>query len=273
MTTRFFSVAWCVAFIAVSLAACQAHPNDEATRALTPADVSDYLAVRGTALKSATELAADCVAGRPATAVSAEAPPPASPTHPPVPGELTIEGARARGYDALDEEWFTASEFLAVVDSELPDDDDAGTNDAQTVKMRYGGSEMTAQFGPCARAGLEGEFGSLKDGAWHLFVLNYLFSSTDDARLEQVLSDVIPTWSMCMHREGFDFDSPRAAWQTASSEPSRELDIALADATCRDESGLNDKIRESVLRDATALVNSDSAASHNVQKVLENGGH
>jgi len=186
---------------------------------------------------------------------------------------LTIEGARSRGYDALDEHWFTTSEFFAVVDSELPGvDGDTGTDDAQTVTMRYGGSEMTAQFGPCAVAGLEGGFGSLEDGAWHLLVLDYLFSSTDDTHLEQVLNDIIPTWSICMQREGLAFDSPRAAWKAASTEPSREVDIALADATCREETGLNGKMRESVLRDATELLNSDSAATDKIRAVLEKGG-
>lgn len=76
--------------------------------------------------------------------------------------------------------------------------------------------------------------------------------ATQRARSDEGFTDALDDWQACMHAEGYDVDSPRAAvhqfitteegaaagGRSSHEATERETDMAVADATCRAQSNL-----------------------------------
>jgi hypothetical protein len=187
----------------------------------------------------------------------------------PAPGELRPADAEREGYGGLDAGAATTVEFMSLEQFELdlPGTSESSESSASTVTVVIGGGSYSVDLGPCAEDALLTVFGSAEEGAWQLLVYNYAFSSTDENALASATEQLFPDWSRCMRSYGYDFEKPREAWLEASGNPAGGYAIAVADAQCREQTGLNRVIREQVLADAALLLGSDPAALEHVHRV------
>lgn len=83
-------------------------------------------------------------------------------------------------------------------------------------------------------------------------------SSFEQAQKSAVVASAIRSWSSCMHRSGFDFPDPLAAvndpaFSSGAHASPHEVDVAVADATCKE---------------STALTTTWSAAENRIQQKL-----
>jgi hypothetical protein len=187
----------------------------------------------------------------------------------PAPGELRPADAEREGYGALDAGAATTVEFMSLEQFELdlPGTSESNEFPVDTVTVVIGGGSYSVDLGPCAKDALRTVFGSAEEGAWQLLAYNYAFSSTDENALASATEQLFPDWSRCMRSYGYDFAVPREAWLEASGGQAVGYAIPMADAHCREQTGLNRVIREQVLADAALLLGSDPAALEHVYQV------
>jgi hypothetical protein len=105
-------------------------------------------------------------------------------------------------------------------------------------------------------------------GRFNLFALDHLFSETSEQGLLRGVDRVLPKLSACMASFGYEYASPRLAWEAATADSELAQVIALADARCREEEGLNATIRKIVLGGAEQLVGRDASTAGHIDGLL-----
>ncbi len=186
-----------------------------------------------------------------------------------VPGVLLPDDAEKLGYDGLDAYNGSTSKFFEVVREDLERSYADSGGPAVVAVADYGGVEVTVDLGACTSSALREGFGSVDEGAWHLMVLEYLYSSMDEAALAAQVEPLFEPWSDCIAKHDYDFETPRDAWLSGSRDPGPGFEVAVADAACREDVGLNEVIRLRALNDAASILVEDHAATNRIAEFIE----
>lgn len=176
------------------------------------------------------------------------------------PAELTLEQARANGYKSA-----TSLRTEQNAGNLSPEEQEAFSGSVESQGITADGVPGEVKEDSCVADAYKKLYGSVESGV--LFeggVQNLPLPYVNTAKSDAAMDDVDKKWSQCMQDEHqLSFPNPD---NTNISEESGSLDVAVADASCREKVGYEKTVKETLNKYLTSFLNDKEAV---VQQLTE----
>ena len=182
---------------------------------------------------------------------------------------LSLTEARAYGYDVPtnNTEEHSSSTSAAAQTAFM------GTEGSETTSIDLFGSAASVTNDGCLAYSLERVYGSIENGMKATGLMrNALLPSMNGVNFDPSITDLYGPWETCMTEQGqSNLPNPDQAWLRAQSSPSDSASIAVADATCREQVGYDEKRREVAGKYLTTFLLENEALITEIQSVRSEG--